>query len=152
MIKFNAGDAALFAGTPVTIIDPKYASNHFGEQIRIQYQSGAYGLVTPGNNRLQPINSEPEKPNVNYAFPGRDYETRPFTRGMELRDYLAAKALPVCMYNSERTKREFNIVSGTEGFKTLQRAIASMAYGFADAMLEVRKRKDPNDPESAVIG
>lgn len=58
------------------------------------------------------------------AFPGNRFE------GMELRDYFAAKALPILMYAD--TKR-------WEGHYEIH---AEQAYKFADAMMKAREKKD----------
>jgi hypothetical protein len=61
------------------------------------------------------------------AFPGNRFE------GMELRDYFAAKALPILMYAD--TKR-------WEGHYEIH---AEQAYKFADAMMKARKESSQND-------
>jgi hypothetical protein len=65
-----------------------------------------------------------------HAFPvSATGETTLHNFGMTLRDYFAARALPVLME-----------VAGPTGARTL--AVARKAYEWADAMLEARQEKD----------
>lgn len=67
-------------------------------------------------------------PTGGQAFPTSTHQDGPYG-GMTLRDYFAARALPVCMS-----------VKGTGDPQTQARVVATMAYLMADAMLEARDR------------
>jgi hypothetical protein len=61
------------------------------------------------------------------AFPGNRFE------GMDLRDYFAAKALPVLMHADSKP---------WEGHYEIH---AEQAYKFADAMMKARKAREKKD-------
>jgi hypothetical protein len=74
------------------------------------------------------------------AFPGNRFE------GMELRDYFAAKCMPIAhkMITHNHAKsmnNDFEWEFDEEEFEIL----AYMAYGIADAMMEARKESPQND-------
>lgn len=60
---------------------------------------------------------------------GDDIEQRRAAKGMSLRDYFAAKALPACISLAQHHDGGWDDV-----------AVAVSAYAVADAMIEARKR------------
>lgn len=83
-------------------------------------------------NRVAPVLSEP---NGGSAFPSEQHETgngnwnQTFDPGMSLRDYFAAKALPVILTVSHENPLDWEVW-------TTRSAVAS--YEIADAMLKAR--------------
>lgn len=71
------------------------------------------------------------------AFPLQSIgpEFTPGYAGMTLRDYFAAKALPICMQNGLEMMKETGNVISPEEFKI---AVCADAYGWADAMIKTR--------------
>ena len=67
------------------------------------------------------------------AFPGRDFETRPFSRGMTLRDYFAGQAVAALVHDEVSHCPQGRNADGT--------AIARRAYAVADAMLAEREKE-----------
>ena len=65
------------------------------------------------------------------AFPNLDFHK--LNQGMELRDYFAAKALPVLMHADSKP---------WEGHYEIH---AEQAYKFADAMMKARKAREKKD-------
>ena len=57
--------------------------------------------------------------------------------GMTLRDYFAAKALPICMSNGADILKETSLTIDPAEFKE---EVTGDAYLWADAMLEARKK------------
>ena len=93
--------------------------------------------------------SEQMRDDGGQAFPGKKlarrwsdaegttaYETIP-SAGMSLRDYFAAKALPVAIETMQRHRSA--LLSPFEWHKELELEIARACYALADAMLEARK-------------
>ena len=74
------------------------------------------------------------------AFPLKAVNKFDDQEGMELRDYFAAKALPVIFemiaFNHKKSSSDFEWEYDEEDFKSL----ANMAYDAADAMMEARKK------------
>lgn len=68
------------------------------------------------------------------AFPGREYETRPYSLGMTLREWFAAHS-PITMEDVQ------NELYGKEGvtWKQLLKRWSEMNFAYADAMMEARK-------------
>ena len=67
------------------------------------------------------------------AFPNQGYESESLSKkynGMDLRDYFAARVMPVLIGFTE----EFETVK----FSSLE-AVASVAYSYADAMMKQRE-------------
>ena len=71
------------------------------------------------------------------AFPNMTGQT-----GMDLRDYFAAKAMPLAMqWIKHNTDREVGLqwTWTDDDFEHDSREIAELAYKFADAMMKARK-------------
>ena len=81
------------------------------------------------NNATEILGSE-----TLYAYPGREYETRPFSMGMTLRDYFAADA-PISLEDAQ------NDMYGQEGvtWEQVLTRLAQMRFAYADAMLCARE-------------
>ena len=73
------------------------------------------------------------------AFP-KSYSQYPTNDGMDLRDYFAAKALPVIM---KYIQKQLSMTKDFEGYDTESSAqvMAHDAYKVADAMMEVRNER-----------
>jgi hypothetical protein len=73
------------------------------------------------------------------AFPGNRFE------GMELRDYFAAKSLPLAMkwvkHNYDVSLKAENWMWNEEEYETDGLEIAICAYHIADAMMQAREVK-----------
>lgn len=75
---------------------------------------------------------EDEKKNE-AAFPGRQYQSREWWKGMTLRDYFAAKAMAsLCTH-----EQNMIAIAADQGAR---QEIADDAYGMADAMMKAREK------------
>ena len=71
------------------------------------------------------------------AFPDED------NYGISMRDYFAAKALPLAMQMEKETTDKALGEKWAWDIEEDARYIALLAYGLADAMLKVREETDP---------
>ena len=70
----------------------------------------------------------------------------PLDRGMDLRDYFAAKAMPLAFkvwenYHSSEENDDSYKTSNFQADKNYQELIANTAYQMADAMIKARNEK-----------
>lgn len=96
-------------------------------------------MGTPSDNRFYrasaPTTLPPEP-----AFPSHGSMGEVVERGMDLRDYFAAKALAGIMANPERWKQiASDYTSGKKTYEECSAANAVKAYSLADAMLKARQ-------------
>ena len=82
------------------------------------------------------------------AFPTGTGGNTPYSNGMTLRDYFAAKAMPLAYqywmtdyYDPNAADAEIRSEETREGFNALMALIAESAYRMADAMLKEREQK-----------
>ena len=83
------------------------------------------------------------------AFPYKSLSGQEWDNGMDLRDYFAAKAMPLAFkvwenYHSSEENDDSYKTSNFQADKNYQELIANTAYQMADAMIKARNEQYPN--------